>query len=43
MSFYVDKDSSGEWKITSRVCEKKYKEGKGELPCPYKAKKDFCR
>jgi hypothetical protein len=41
MSFYIEEDV-GKRVITDRVCEKKYKDGTGNRPCPVKATKDFC-
>jgi hypothetical protein len=41
MSFYVNKVGS-ELKITDRVCEKKYKDGRWVRDCPIQAAADFC-
>jgi len=41
MSFYIDK-VWWDLKITDRVCEKKYKDGRGLRDCPIKANKNFC-
>jgi hypothetical protein len=41
MSFYID-DVGGELKITDRVCEKKYKDGRGLRDCPIQANAEFC-
>lgn len=42
LSFYTDTMEDGSLKITDRVCEKKYKDGSGERPCPIQAKQVFC-
>ncbi len=42
MSFYVGEDTDGKKKITNRVCEKKFADTVGEVPCPILAKRDFC-
>ncbi|MFZ2151378.1 MAG: hypothetical protein WAZ12_01185 [Candidatus Absconditicoccaceae bacterium] len=34
-AFYFDKREDGEWELTSRTCESKYKEGLGARPCGY--------
>ena len=41
MSFYLD-EVNGDLKITDRVCEKKYKEGRGLRDCPIEANAEFC-
>jgi len=42
MSFYVQADEDGQNKITNRVCEKKFAETIGDVPCPILSKRDFC-
>lgn len=42
MAFYFDEREDGEWEITSRTCEKKFKEGVGERPCPYTSSMKYC-
>ena len=42
MSFYVTEDEDGKEKITNRICEKKFAENIGEVPCPILSKRDFC-
>ncbi len=42
MSFYVKEDADGKDKITNRICEKKFAETVGEVPCPILSKRDFC-
>ena len=42
LSFYLDKREDSEWEMTSRVCEKKFKEGKGIINCPHPASKQYC-
>lgn len=41
MSYYIEEDV-GKWVISDRVCEKKYKEGSGNRPCPVQATQNFC-
>ncbi len=41
MSFYVDEEN-GEYRITDRVCEKKYKEWSGNRPCPIEPNARYC-
>lgn len=41
LSFYIDEDV-GKRVVTDRVCEKKYKDGVGERPCPVQATQNFC-
>ncbi|KKQ71441.1 MAG: hypothetical protein UT33_C0009G0032 [Candidatus Peregrinibacteria bacterium GW2011_GWC2_39_14] len=42
ISFYFDRREDGEWEITSRTCEKKYKDGLGERACPQPASQKYC-
>lgn len=42
MAFYFDKREDGEWEITTRACEKKFKEGLGERNCPYPTSVKYC-
>ncbi len=42
LSFYVRKDENGNDHIYARVCEKKFAQGVGDLPCPILSKRDFC-
>jgi nuclear transport factor 2 (NTF2) superfamily protein len=42
MSFYVKENEEGKKEITTRVCEKKFADMIGEVPCPILSKKDFC-
>ena len=41
LSFYLN-DVWGETKIVNRVCEKKYKDGRGLRDCPIEAAAEFC-
>lgn len=41
LSYYIDEDV-GKRVITDRVCEKKYKDGSGNRPCPVQATQNFC-
>ena len=41
MSFYLEDDGT-QLRISDRVCEKKYKEGRGERPCPIEPNARFC-
>lgn len=41
LSFYVD-TVDGQYKITDRVCEKKYKEWSGNRPCPIEPNARYC-
>lgn len=41
-SFYISSREDGIKEITSRVCEKKFKDGSGERGCPQKAAREFC-
>jgi len=42
MSFYVRRDADGNDRIYSRVCEKKFAQDSGDMPCPVLSKRDFC-
>jgi hypothetical protein len=42
MSFYVRRDENGNDRIYSRVCEKKFAQDSGDMPCPVLSRKDFC-
>lgn len=42
IAFYFDKREDGEWEITSRTCEKKFKEGDGNRACPYPTSVKYC-
>lgn len=41
LSFYIEEDV-GRYSISDRVCEKKYKDGSWERPCPVQANQNFC-
>ncbi len=41
-AFYIDTREDGIKEITSRVCEKKFKDGSGVRDCPIKAARKFC-
>ncbi len=42
LSFYVRRDDNGNDRIYSRVCEKKFAQDSGDMPCPILSKRDFC-
>jgi len=42
MSFYLRNREDNEWEITTRTCEKKHKEDRGERDCPYPASVKYC-
>ncbi len=42
LSFYVRRDENGNDRIYSRVCEKKFAQDSGDMPCPILSRRDFC-
>ena len=42
LSFYVRKDVNGNNRIYNRICEKKFAQDSGDMPCPILSKRDFC-
>jgi|GEM_PF-1949023 hypothetical protein len=42
LSFYVRRDENGNDRIYNRVCEKKFAQDAGDMPCPILSRRDFC-